>query len=143
MIRRPPRTTRTDTLFPYTTLFRSGSGHAVEYAGPAIRALSMEGRLTLCNLSIEMGARFGMIAPDETTIQYLSGRPFAPNRDLWDKAVAHWRPLTTDSDARLDREERVDVSESPPQITWGTSPQDVDGVDGIIDRMSTASGQRV
>src|SRR3546814_2800830 len=82
MIRRPPRTTRTDTLFPYTTLFRSGSGHAVEYAGPAIRALSMEGRLTLCNLSIEMGARFGMIAPDETTIQYLSGRPFAPNRDL-------------------------------------------------------------
>src|SRR3546814_7050198 len=95
-------------------------------------ALSMEGRLTLCNLSIEMGARFGMIAPDETTIQYLSGRPFAPNRDLWDKAVAHWRSLTTDSDARFDREERVDVSDITPQITWGTSPQDVVGVDGII-----------
>src|SRR3546814_11319966 len=79
-----------------------------------------------------MGARFGMIAPDETTIQYLSGRPFAPNRDLWDKAVAHWRSLTTDSDARFDREERVDVSEITPQITWGTSPQDVVGVDGII-----------
>src|SRR3546814_14099500 len=79
-----------------------------------------------------MGARFGMIAPDETTIQYLSGRPFAPNRDLWDKAVAHWRSLTTDSDARLDREARVEVSAITPQITWGTSHQDVVGGDGIL-----------
>src|SRR3546814_15499754 len=87
-------------------------------------ALSMEGRLTLCNLSIEMGARFGMIAPDETTIQYLSGRPFAPNRDLWDKAVAHWRSLTTDSDARFDRrsEERRVGQESVSTCSTRWSP---------------------
>jgi 3-isopropylmalate/(R)-2-methylmalate dehydratase large subunit len=109
----------------------AGSGYAVEYAGPAIRALSMEGRLTLCNLSIEMGARFGMIAPDDTTIEYLAGRPFAPKGELWDKAVRHWRSLATDPDARFDHEEEVDVGEIVPQITWGTSPQDVVGVDGI------------
>ncbi len=110
----------------------AGTGHAVEYAGPAIRALSMEGRLTLCNLSIEMGARFGMIAPDDTTIEYLSGRPFAPKGEVWDKAVAAWRRLPSDPDAVFDREEHVDIGSLAPQITWGTSPQDVVGVDGVI-----------
>ena len=110
----------------------AGSGSAVEYAGPAIRALSMEGRLTLCNLSIEMGARFGMIAPDETTFQYLAGRPFSPKGEMWDRAVAHWRTLPSDADAAFDREESIDVGAITPQITWGTSPQDVVGVDGNI-----------
>ena len=110
----------------------AGTGSAVEYAGPTIRALSMEGRLTLCNLSIEMGARFGMIAPDDTTFEYLAGRPFSPKGEMWDRAVAHWRSLPTDADATFDREESVDVDAIAPQITWGTSPQDVIGVDGII-----------
>ena len=110
----------------------AGTGYAVEYAGPTIRALSMEARLTLCNLSIEMGARFGMIAPDDTTFEYLAGRPFSPKGEMWDRAVAHWRSLPSDADAVFDREESIDVDTIAPQITWGTSPQDVIGVDGTI-----------
>jgi 3-isopropylmalate/(R)-2-methylmalate dehydratase large subunit len=117
----------------------AGSGSAVEYAGPAIQALSMEARLSLCNLSIEMGARFGMIAPDDTTFQYLAGRPFSPKGAMWDRAVQHWRTLPSDGDAVFDREESIDVDGIQPQITWGTSPQDVIAVDGIVPDPATAA----
>jgi 3-isopropylmalate/(R)-2-methylmalate dehydratase large subunit len=109
-----------------------GNGHAVEYAGSAIRALPVEGRLTLCNLSIELGAKIGMVAPDDTTFSYLAGRPFAPKGALWDEALAHWRRLPSDDDGVFDREVEIDVTEIAPQITWGTSPEQVVAVDGRI-----------
>ncbi|NGO91046.1 MAG: 3-isopropylmalate dehydratase large subunit, partial [Halomonas sp.] len=99
-------------------------GHAIEYAGTAIGALSMEGRLTLCNLAIESGARCGMIAPDETTFAYVTGRPFAPKGDLLDRAIANWRELATDADAAFDREIRLDGTQVAPTVTWGISPED-------------------
>jgi 3-isopropylmalate/(R)-2-methylmalate dehydratase large subunit len=121
----------------------SGTGSAVEFAGPTIRALSMEARLSLCNLSIEMGARFGMIAPDDTTFAYLAGRDFAPKGAMWDRAVSHWRTLPSDDDAVFDRDESVDVGAIAPQITWGTSPQDVVGIDGTIpDPVDATSASR-
>jgi len=110
----------------------AGSGHAIEYAGEAIRALEVEGRLSICNLSIELGAKVGMIAPDDRTFEYLAGRPFAPQGSLWDQAVAHWRTLPSDDDAAFDREVTVDVSDLEPQITWGTSPQDVIGISETV-----------
>ena len=97
------------------------TGYAIEYAGEAVRALSMEGRMTLCNMSIEAGARAGMVAPDETTFAYLQGRRFAPN-DEWDKAVEHWRTLKSDDDAAFDRVIEIDASSLEPFVTWGTSP---------------------
>jgi 3-isopropylmalate/(R)-2-methylmalate dehydratase large subunit len=109
-----------------------GRGHVVEYAGPGIRALSIEGRLTICNMSIELGARAGLVAPDETTLAYLHGREFAPKGAEWDAAVAHWRTLVTDEGAVFDREVVIDCARIQPQITWGTSPQDVIGVDERI-----------
>ena len=105
-----------------------GTGYAVEYAGSAVRALEVEGRLTLCNLSIELGAKMGMVAPDDTTFTYLAGREFAPAGALWDAAVAAWRQLPSDGDARFDREEHIDMAAIAPQITWGTSPEQVIGV---------------
>ncbi len=119
----------------------AGTGYAVEYSGPAIRAMSMEGRLTLCNLSIEMGARFGLIAPDDATIAYLKDRPYAPTKEHWESAVAHWQSLSSDPGAIFDREETIDVSEISPQITWGTSPQDVVGIDGYIPDPSTLADE--
>ncbi len=103
----------------------AGTGFAVEYAGSAIRALPLEGRLTICNLSIELGAKMGMVAPDDTTFSYLHGRPFAPREALWDRAVAFWRTLPSDTDASFDVEHEIDAAAIAPQITWGTSPQDV------------------
>jgi 3-isopropylmalate/(R)-2-methylmalate dehydratase large subunit len=99
-----------------------GTGHAIEYRGSAIRALGMEERMTVCNMSIEAGARAGMIAPDDTTFQYLSGRPRAPQGADWDRAVAAWRALPTDDGARFDRDERFDGSALEPMITYGTNP---------------------
>ena len=99
-------------------------GHAIEYAGNVIRGLSMEGRLTLCNLSIEGGGRFGMIAPDDKTLAYLAGRPFAPRGETWDRAVEAWSRLVTDPDAAFDRDVTIDASEIAPIVTWGTSPED-------------------
>jgi 3-isopropylmalate/(R)-2-methylmalate dehydratase large subunit len=99
-----------------------GQGHVVEYRGPAIEALSMEARMTICNMSIEWGARAGMIAPDETTFAYLQGRPHAPQDDEWDAAVAHWRTLRTDDDAQFDKEVVLDASAVTPFVTWGTNP---------------------
>jgi 3-isopropylmalate/(R)-2-methylmalate dehydratase large subunit len=99
-----------------------GQGHVIEYCGEAIRALSMEARMTVCNMSIEAGARAGMIAPDETTFQFLRGRPHAPQAGQWDEALAYWRTLATDDDARFDREVMVDAAELAPFVTWGTNP---------------------
>ncbi|KQU52712.1 isopropylmalate isomerase [Bosea sp. Leaf344] len=100
------------------------AGHAIEYAGSAIRALSMEGRLTLCNLSIEAGGRCGMVAPDETTLAYLRGRPYAPRDAAFDRAAADWLALASDGDAIFDREIALDAGRIAPTVTWGTSPED-------------------
>ena len=106
-----------------------GTGYTIEYAGSTVRSLSMEGRMTLCNMSIEAGARAGMVAADEGTIGYLKGRPFAPRGELWDRAVAHWRTLKSDPDAKFDREVTIDARSIRPQVTWGTSPEMVTTVD--------------
>jgi 3-isopropylmalate/(R)-2-methylmalate dehydratase large subunit len=122
----------------------AGTGYAVEYAGSAIRNMEVEARLTICNLSIELGAKYGMIAPDERTIAYLSGRPFAPaaGADL-DRAVASWKTFSSDADAMFDREEVVDVVSIPPTVTWGTSPEQTVAIDGVVPDPATAdSGVR-
>ncbi|WP_375593799.1 3-isopropylmalate dehydratase large subunit [Algihabitans albus] len=116
-----------------------GTGHVVEYAGPAIRALSMEGRMTVCNMSIEAGARAGLIAPDQTTFDYLMGRPRAPKTGTWEQAVAYWRGLPSDPDARYDREVSLSVSEIEPQVTWGTSPEDVLPISGAVPALDAAA----
>ena len=107
-------------------------GHAVEYAGAAIRGLSMEGRMTLCNMSIEGGARFGIIAPDETTFAYIKDRPFAPKAGAWEQACADWRALSSDKDAHFDREALVDASEIAPTVTWGTSPEQALPITAVV-----------
>ena len=109
-----------------------GTGHVIEYAGDAIRALSMEGRMTVCNMSIEAGARAGLIAPDETTFDYVKGRPMAPKGGAWEQAIAHWRTLPSDPGARYDREVVLKAAEIVPQVTWGTSPEDVLPITGIV-----------
>ena len=101
-----------------------GTGHVIEFAGSAIRGLSMEGRMTICNMAIEGGARAGMIAPDEKTFAYLQGRPMAPQGEMWDKAVSYWRSLPSDDGARYDTEVTLPASEIAPTVTWGTSPED-------------------
>lgn len=109
----------------------AGVGHAIEFAGSAVQALDVEGRLTLCNLSVELGARFGMIAPDEKTIEWIRGRPYAPTGDLFEQAAACWRTLRSDDDAVFDREVHIDASAVVPTITWGTSPEHAIPIDGI------------
>jgi 3-isopropylmalate/(R)-2-methylmalate dehydratase large subunit len=109
-----------------------GTGCAVEYGGSAIRAMPVEGRLTICNLSIELGAKYGMIAPDEAAVEFIAGRPFAPKHDYWEKAVAYWGTLYSDEDAIFHKEVTVDAGAVAPQITWGTSPQHVIAVDDVI-----------
>ena len=115
-----------------------GTGYAIEFAGSAIRDLSMEGRMTLCNMAIEAGARAGMVAADDTTINYLKGRPFAPTAEQWDAAVAYWRTLHSDDDARFDAVVEVDAAAIQPQVTWGTSPEMVVGVDARVPDLSQA-----
>ena len=109
-----------------------GQGHVIEYAGPAVEALSMEGRMTICNMSIEAGARAGMIAPDEVTFAYLEGRPGVPSGAAWEQTVEQWRALRTDDGATFDREVVVDVSALKPQVTWGTNPGMVAPVDAVV-----------
>jgi 3-isopropylmalate/(R)-2-methylmalate dehydratase large subunit len=109
-----------------------GNGCVIEYAGPAVRALSMEGRMTLCNMTIEAGARAGLVAPDAKTFEYLRGRPAAPTGSEWDQALAYWATFHTDDDALFDRELTLDVSTLEPMVTWGTSPQDVTPVTGAV-----------
>lgn len=101
------------------------AGYIIEYAGPAARALSVEQRLTLCNMSIEAGAKAGMVAPDDTVFEYVCGRPFAPKQADWDAALGYWRTLRTDDDAGFDREVAIDASAIAPMVSWGTTPQDV------------------
>jgi 3-isopropylmalate/(R)-2-methylmalate dehydratase large subunit len=108
------------------------TGHVIEYAGEAIRALSMEARMTVCNMSIEAGARAGMIAPDETTFQWLAGRPHAPRDAAWDEAIARWRRLPSDDGARFDKEVTLAAADIAPMVTWGTSPEDVLPIHGLV-----------
>ena len=127
----PPGITAKDIAL--TWIARLGAdgarGHAIEYAGSAIRGLSMEARLTLCNLSIEGGARCGMIAPDATTFDYLKGRPFAPEGEAWEQAMAWWQTLSTDAGARFDCEVTLDAAEIAPTVTWGVSPEEALPID--------------
>ena len=109
-----------------------GTGHVIEYAGEVVRGLSMAGRMTICNMSIEAGARAGLIAPDETTFDYLKGRPMAPKAGAFEQAVAHWRTLPSDPGARYDKEVTLDAAAIEPQVTWGTSPQDVQPITGKV-----------
>jgi 3-isopropylmalate/(R)-2-methylmalate dehydratase large subunit len=109
-----------------------GTGYAIEFGGSAFRALSMEGRMTVCNMAIEAGARSGMIAVDDVTIEYLRGRPFAPSAGDWDRAVAYWRTLTSDDGAKFDAAVALDASSLAPQVTWGTSPEMVVPIDGRV-----------
>jgi len=109
-----------------------GAGYAVEYAGEAIRALDLEGRMTVCNLSIELGAKVGMVAPDEKTFDYVKGRRYAPTGERWTKALEHWKTLPSEPGARFDAEHALDCAALAPQVTWGTSPEDVAGVDGVV-----------
>jgi 3-isopropylmalate/(R)-2-methylmalate dehydratase large subunit len=109
-----------------------GTGHVIEFAGEAIRALDMAGRMTVCNMSIEAGARAGMVAPDQTTFDYVKGRPFAPKGEAYDRAVAWWKTLPSDPGAVFDQEVRLDAAQIIPQVTWGTSPEDVLPIDGVI-----------
>jgi 3-isopropylmalate/(R)-2-methylmalate dehydratase large subunit len=109
-----------------------GSGYAIEFGGLAIEALSIEGRMTVCNMSIEAGARAGMIAVDDKTIAYLLGRPFAPTGEMWDRAVAYWRTLKSDASAKFDRVVAVDAATIAPQVTWGTSPEMVTTIEGRV-----------
>lgn len=109
-----------------------GTGYVIEYTGDVIRAMSIEGRLTVSNMSIEGGARAGLIAPDETTFAYLKGRPMAPKGEAWDRALAYWRTLPTDAAAEYDRVVKLDAAEIAPSLTWGTSPEDVVAITGVV-----------
>ncbi|WP_289034973.1 3-isopropylmalate dehydratase large subunit [uncultured Roseibium sp.] len=109
-----------------------GTGYVMEYAGEAIQSLSMEGRMTICNMSIEGGARAGLIAPDETTFEYIKGRPKAPKGEAWDMAVEYWKSLGSDEGAHFDKVVTLDAANLPPIVTWGSSPEDVTSVTGVV-----------
>src|SRR5579863_10138844 len=109
-----------------------GTGHVIEFSGSAIRSLSMEGRMTLCNMAIEMGAKAGMVAPDETTFAYIQGRPYAPAGEMFERAVAAWRELASDPGARFDAVHEVSIDNLGPQVTWGTNPGMVADISGAI-----------
>ncbi|HQU98803.1 MAG TPA: 3-isopropylmalate dehydratase large subunit [Nitrosomonas sp.] len=109
-----------------------GTGYAIEFAGSAIRDLSMEGRMTLCNMAIEAGARAGMVAVDDTTINYIKGRPFAPQGEMWERAVTYWKTLHSEPEAVFDRTVTLDAAQIKPQVTWGTSPEMVTTIDGTV-----------
>ncbi len=130
----PPGVTAKDLILAVITRIGTGGGqgYVIEYRGEAIRALSMEARMTVCNMSIEAGARAGMIAPDKTTFAYLQGRPHAPSGAQWDDAVAYWRTLTTDEDATFDEEIVVDAAALSPFVTWGTNPGQGVALSGVI-----------
>jgi len=120
-----------------------GTGHVIEYAGEAIRSLSMEGRMTVCNMAIEGGARAGLIAPDETTFDYVKGRPHAPKGAAWELALAWWRTLTSDEGAHYDKTLVMDAAEIEPVVTWGTSPEDVLPITGTVPRPEDFEGGKV
>jgi 3-isopropylmalate/(R)-2-methylmalate dehydratase large subunit len=120
-----------------------GTGHVIEYCGEAIRALSMEGRMTVCNMAIEGGARAGLIAPDEKTFAYIKGRPHAPKGAAWEMALEYWKTLFTDEGAHFDRELTLDASKIAPVVTWGTSPEDVLPIDAVIPAPEDFTGGKV
>ncbi|HEU4518735.1 MAG TPA: 3-isopropylmalate dehydratase large subunit, partial [Microvirga sp.] len=130
----PPGVTAKDIILSIigTIGTAGGTGHVIEYAGEAIRSLSMEGRMTVCNMSIEGGARAGMVAPDEKTFAYLKDRPKAPKGAAWDAALRYWETLRSDEGAHFDAEIRLDAANLPPIVTWGTSPEDVVSVEGAV-----------
>ena len=130
----PPGVTAKDVILAVIGRIGTGGGigHIVEYRGSAIRALSMEGRMTICNMSIEAGARAGMVAPDDTTFAYLEGRPRAPRGAAWEQALDDWRALTTDRGAVFDREVTLDANELRPHVSWGTNPSQVAAIDGVV-----------
>jgi 3-isopropylmalate/(R)-2-methylmalate dehydratase large subunit len=116
-----------------------GTGYAIEFGGEAVRALSMEGRMTLCNMAIEAGARVGLVAVDDTTVDYIRGRPFAPQGELFERAAAAWRELVSDADAVFDRVVEIDAAALVPQVTWGTSPEMVLPVHGRVPAPAAAA----
>ena len=118
-----------------------GTGYALEFGGSAIRALSMEGRMTLCNMAIEAGARAGMVAVDQTTIEYVKGRPYSPKGAAWNQAVAWWNTLHSDADAQFDRVVELDAAEIEPQVTWGTSPEMVTTIGGTVPNPADAPSE--
>ena len=118
-----------------------GTGHVIEYAGEAVRALSLEGRMTMCNMSIEGGARAGMVAPDDETFAYLEGKPRAPKGEAWARALAYWRTLFSDEGAHFDKEVRLEAANLSPIVSWGTSPQDVITVAGLVPRADDAADE--
>ncbi len=120
-----------------------GTGHVIEYCGEAIRGLSMEGRMTVCNMAIEGGARAGLIAPDQTTFDYVRGRPKAPKGGAWEMAEAYWRTLRTDDGARFDKEVVLDGAAIAPVVTWGTSPEDVLPITGVVPHPEEFEGGKV
>ena len=120
-----------------------GTGSVIEFDGEAIRALSMEGRMTVCNMVIEGGARAGLIASDEKTFEYLNGRPKAPKGEHWDQAVAYWKTLKTDEGAHFDKVVRLDAAKLPPLITWGTSPEDVISINGTVPKLDEGASENV
>jgi 3-isopropylmalate/(R)-2-methylmalate dehydratase large subunit len=130
----PPGVTAKDVILAVIGQIGTGGGigHVIEYRGPAIRGLSMEGRMTVCNMSIEAGAKAGLVAPDETTFAYLEGRAHAPTGAAWDAAVAAWRELRSDDGAAWDKEVHIDATALRPQVTWGTNPGQVTSIDGAV-----------
>src|SRR5216684_3072804 len=141
----PPAVTAKDVILSIIREIGVGgaTGYAVEYAGSAVRAMSMEGRMTICNMSIEAGARIGMIGPDDATYEYLAGRPNAPTGADWTRALAHWSTLPTDAGVAFDRELAFDAGRLAPMVSWGTSPEDCSPVDGVVPDPSTiADGDR-
>jgi len=118
-----------------------GTGYAIEFSGSAIRGLTMEGRMTLCNMAIEAGARAGMIAVDDTTINYVKGRPFSPTAEQWDAAVAYWKTLHSDQDAKFDAVVTLKAEDIQPQVTWGTSPEMVVSIDGCVPSLDLAKNE--
>jgi 3-isopropylmalate/(R)-2-methylmalate dehydratase large subunit len=115
-----------------------GSGHIIEFCGRAFEGLSMEGRMTVSNMTVEAGARAGLMAPDEKTFAFLKGRPMAPKGDAWEQAVAYWKSLPTDPGAQYDKDVHIDVSDIAPQVTWGTSPEDVVAITGVVPNPESA-----
>jgi 3-isopropylmalate/(R)-2-methylmalate dehydratase large subunit len=130
----PPGTTAKDIVLAIIGEIGTagGTGYVVEYAGEAIRKLSMEGRMTVCNMTIEAGARAGLIAPDETTFEYLKGRPLSPKGATWEAAVTYWKTLKTDEGAQFDKVVEIDATTIVPQVTWGTSPENVAPITGVV-----------
>ena len=121
---------------------QGGIGYATEFAGSAVRSLPIEGRLTICNMSIEFSCKYGFVPPDDATIEFLAGKEFSPKGAAWDQAVAYWRTLRTDDGAKFDREVTIDCDRLIPQVTWGTSPQHVTSIDGVVPRPSDSGEEK-